>query len=407
LIIFLSFFSDFKKFLDDKKGRIFYSVFLLQIFSLVGICTSNNLINLFIFFEIYAFSFFAIFSIFRDEELLKLLFRYFCLNAVASLLILFCFLAIYLIFGEVNLDIIHDNLSLISSEYSWFLAIIFMLLASAFFIKFFPFWFYFRNLQNSNVINGFLNADLLFIKVTIGIFLTIKFTYFFFGRNLVFDDFALVPLVIFSSIALIFYSSFKLYQQRHLKLIAVYFCLNNLGFIFACLALQSLQSLQALFFYLLNFVSINLLIFVFAAFLKKNFSTSSISKIQLINKHHPFLLLPLKFLTFFIIAFPLTILFFANWYLVYASLSFGFEAFLLLAIILANFSYISLAIKLLTSFLTKNSEEQKQQIFGFKKDQFYLILFWFLIVMIFTTFFAANFVNGLSLKFASYLLSIS
>jgi formate hydrogenlyase subunit 3/multisubunit Na+/H+ antiporter MnhD subunit len=91
IVILFFYRTDIERALDNKSIRIFYSVFLLHLFSLVGIFTTNNLLNLFLFFEIYAFSFFATASISRDSELLKLSFRYFCLNATSSLLILFCF----------------------------------------------------------------------------------------------------------------------------------------------------------------------------------------------------------------------------------------------------------------------------------------------------------------------------
>jgi formate hydrogenlyase subunit 3/multisubunit Na+/H+ antiporter MnhD subunit len=91
IVILFFYRTDIERALDDKSIRIFYSVFLLHLFSLVGIFTTNNLLNLFLFFEIYAFSFFATVSISRDSELLKLSFRYFCLNATSSLLILFLF----------------------------------------------------------------------------------------------------------------------------------------------------------------------------------------------------------------------------------------------------------------------------------------------------------------------------
>lgn len=418
-IVILFFYRfDIEKFLNEKNNRTFYSVFLLHLFALVGIFTTNNLLNLFLFFEIYAFSFFATLSISKDVDLLKLAFRYFCLNAASSLLILFCFFAIYLIFNETNFDKIAENLALLSAGYSWFLMATFLLLTLAFLVKFFPFWLYFEKFKSSSLIANFLAIDSLFIKTNVGIFLVLKFIYFFFGNHVVFVDFAkskfdLAPILLFLSILLIFYSAAKLYQQKHLKLIAAYLCLNNLGFIFACIALQSVKSLQALFFYLLNFSLVNLLIFIFASFMKRNFATSSISKIWMIRKNHSLLVLPLKLLIFFIAAFPLTILFFANWYLAYTSFSFGFEAFLLIALVLSNFVHVNLAIKLISSFFSKNADKKNAEILqefsflGLKKYQFYLASFWFLIITIYMMFFASNLIDGLSLKFASYLLSNS
>jgi hypothetical protein len=407
IVILFFYRTDIERVLDDKNIRMFYSVFLLHLFSLVGIFTTNNLLNLFLFFEIYAFSFFATVSISRDSELLKLSFRYFCLNVTSSLLILFCFFAIYLTFGEINFDKIAENLPLVAQTHLWFLAYIFTLLTIAFIIKFFPFWLYFEKLKSTNLIANFLAIDALFIKTTVGIFLTLKFIYFYFGNHLLFIDFNFAPILIFLSILLIFYSAIKLYQQKHLKIIAAYFCLNNLGFIFASIALQTIESLQALFFYLLNFTLVNLLIFIFATFLKRHFATSSINKIWIIRKNHFLLILPIKLMIFFIAAFPMTILFFGNWYLAYASFNFGFELFLLVAIVVSNFVHASLAIKLISSFFAKHDNDQieKMPLLGIKKYQFYLISFWFLIITIYAAALSAAVTNNLSLRFASYLLS--
>jgi formate hydrogenlyase subunit 3/multisubunit Na+/H+ antiporter MnhD subunit len=410
-IVILFFYQpDIEKTLEQKNSHIFYSVFLLHLFALVGIFTTNNLLNLFLFFEIYSFSFFATFSISRDAKLLKLAFRYFCLNATSSLLILFCFFTIYLTFGEINFDQIAENLPLIAESHSWFLCSIFGLLSLAFLIKFFPFWLYFQKLKSTNLIANFLAIDALFIKTNVGIFLILRFVYFFFGNQLLFFDFNLRPILIGLSALLIFYSAAKLYQQKHLKLIAAYFCLNNLGFILGCIALQSTQSLQALFFYLLNFSLVNLLMFIFATFIKRHFNTSSLNKIYLIEQRHFLLALPLKLLIFFIAAFPFTILFFANWYLAYATFGIGFESILLVALIVSNFVQVSLATKLTAAFFVKNDEKNSEDLnpwpnLGFKKYQFYLISFWFLILAIYLAAFSSSSLNALALRFASYLLS--
>jgi multicomponent Na+:H+ antiporter subunit D len=407
IVILFFYRTDIENTLDKKNSHIFYSVFLLNLFALVGIFTTNNLLNLFLFFEIYSFSFFANLSISRETELLKLAFRYFCLNVTSSLLVLFSFFAIYLTFGETNFDKIAENLSLVSVSNLWFSALIFGLLAVAFLIKFFPFWLYFYKLKSGSLIANFLAIDSLFIKTNIGIFLILKFIYFFFGSHLLFVNFNFSPILILLAILLIFYSVFKLCSQKHLKIIAAYFCLNNLGFILAGIALQNTESLQAVFFYLLNFSFVNLLIFIFATFLKRYFKTSSINKIWIIRKSHFSLVLPIKLLIFFIAGFPLTILFFANWYLAYASFKLGFEAFLLVGLVLSSFANVVVVLKLISSFFANQQSENFLEIpqLSFKKHQFYFISFWFLIVTIYAITLASSFINTLSLKFASYLLS--
>jgi multicomponent Na+:H+ antiporter subunit D len=398
--------GDIEDSLDRSEGNIFYSVFLLHLFSMVGIFTTNNLLNLFFFFEIYSFAFFATLSITKNVEFAKLSFRYFCLNSISSLLILFCVLAIYLTFHSVSFDNIASDLSLIPAKNSWFIAAIFIIMAFAIIIKFFPFWLYFEKLRNTSLISSFLSIESLFIKTGIGIFVTLKFVYFFFGNKLIFSNFNFAPILIFLSICLIFYSSIKLYAQKHLKMISAYLCLNNLGFIFACIAVQTIESLQALFFYLLNFTLVSLLIFIFATFLKRHFATSSSVKIWLVKKDNFILALPLQLLVFSIAAFPLTNLFFANWYLSYASFTIGFEAFLLFGIFISNFVYISQAVRIVSTFFTQNHQHDEDfKPVVIKNYRLYFISFWFLIIVIYGSIFAADLTNSISLKFASYLLS--
>ena len=406
IVILFYYRIDIEKVLDESGRKIFYSVYLLHLFALVGIFTTNNLLNLFLFFEMYGMAFFATSSISKNLKISKLSFKYFCLNATSSLIILFCFLTIYLAFGEINFSKIGEVFAVKAVANSWFLASILLLLSCAFVIKFFPFWLYFENLKSTNLIASFISIDSLFIKTNVGIFIILKFLYFFFGSNLIFTQFDFAPFFILFSLILIFYSAFKLYQQKHLKLIVAYLCLNNLGFIFACLALQTIESLQALFFYLLNFSLVNFFIFIFATFLKRYFKTSSITAISMIRKNDLLLVLPLKLVIFFIAAFPLSTLFFANWYLAYTIFTFGFETFLLIGIILSNFVHVNLAIKLVAALFKKESRANRQMpVLGVKKYNFYLLSFWFLIATIYLSSIACGLTNGVSLRFALFLLS--
>ena len=400
------FHDDVEKLLNDKDKRIFYAVFLLNLFAIIGILTANNLFNLFCFFEIYAFSFLALTSISFDLKLLKISFRYFCLSSLSSLIIIFSFFAIYLTFGEVNFDRIAENFYLLPKQELWFIELLLALVAFAVILRFFPFWLYFKKLRSSSLLASYMISDALFNKSLLGIFLTLKFTYFFFGSQLVFAKFDFDLLLLLTAISLIFYSSIKLYSQKHLKLICLYFSLNNLGFILASMALQSIQSLQALFFYLLNFSLVNFFIFIFATFLKNHFHSSSLIKVWLVRHNSLALVLPFKMLMFFIAALPLSFMFFANWYLAYSSFALGFEAFILAGLLVSNFVYVIIVIKLIDSFFSFHASSE-MPILDIKNYRFYLAAFWFLITVIYLGLLASGPLNQLSLRFASFLLSNS
>lgn len=412
IIIIFFFRFDIEKSLLDSGVRNFYSVFLLHLFALSGIFTANNIFNLFLFFEIYAFSFFAISSISNETKLLKITFSYFCLSAVSSLIIIFCFFVIYLSFGEVNFDQLIILFNLAGEGEYWFIKIIFLLLAVAFVLKFFPLWLYFEKIKSTSLITGFMVIDSLFVKSLVGIFLIVKFCYLFFGTKLIFLNFGFDHLLLVFASFLIFYSSYKLYNQKHLKLICAYLSLNNLGFIIAAIALQNLESLQAMFFYLLSFCLVNLFIFLFATFLKRHFGTSAINKLWLIRETSLALTLPFKLLLFFIAAFPLSFLFFANWHLMLATMKFGFESVIFIGLILSNFIYIFISFQIVKAlfFNDKKTDGDEEEIeegeaIELQNRYFYLASFWLLIIMIYGAIFFIETINNFALSLASYLLS--
>jgi multicomponent Na+:H+ antiporter subunit D len=399
-IILFYYRSDIEESLNEKAKKNFYSVYLLSIFALLGIFTTNNLLNLFLFLEIYAFSFFAISAISSDKRVIKSLFQYFSINSAASLLTIFCFLVIYLTLGEVNFDNISEDMQLVPNL--WFLEIIFTLLLLSFVAKFFPFQLHLRNFHSVEPCARFLSVHSLFIKSNVGIFVILKLLYVMFGNVDLFKNLDLSPLAIFISLILIFYSAIQIYQQRNLKMIALYFCLNNLGFILACIALKTTESMQSLLFYSLNFSLVNLFIFIFSAFLERHFDSSEIDKIYLIKEKYLSLALPIKLLLLFIAAFPLSILFFANWYLAYAALGFGFEMFLLVALIVSNFAQVNFVIKIFSAFSSESEDKEAEEMpdLGIKKYQFYLLSFWIFVIAAFALVFAAGMLNVVSLNFA-------
>ncbi len=394
LIILFYYQLDIKNFLDNKNSKIFYSVYLLRVFTAIGILTTNNLLNLFLFLEVYACSFFAIFSISKDIKISKLSFRYFTFNSAASLLILFSFLIIYLIFGSLNLDIIKQNL--IDSKDIRFFVILASLVFIGFIIKFFPFWLYFENLKNNSLLANFFAIDSLFIKANLGIFFVIKFSYLFFVNQIV------SAIVIFIALTLIVYSLYRLCQTKHFKLIAIYLCIINLGLILVCLALHSEKSGQAAFFYWLNFNLVNLFIFIFATFLKRKFNTSSLDKMFLVAANKS-LVLPLKMLIIFIAAFPFTFLFYGNWYLALESLQFGarfVNAPIVCVLAIMNFALLIIAIKISAKiFFSPHNLSPEGIVMEPYKYWLYSTSFWSLIFIIYALVFYSDFLNKLSLKF--------
>ncbi len=387
--------DDIKNFLTQKNSKVFYSVYLLQSFAIIGLITTNNLFNLFLFLEIYSCSFFAIFSISREKKITQSSFRYFCLNSAASLLILFSFMMIYLIFNNFNLEEIKQIL--IFDKDVRFFTILASLVAIGLAIKFFPIWLYFENLKNNNLLTNFFAIDSLFVKANIGIFFALKFSYLFFANQDV------ATFIICGSAFLIFYSLFRLHQANHLKLSAIYLCIINLCLILICLAIKKPSSSQAIFFYWLNFNLINFAIFIFSTFLKRQFGSSSFNKISALAPYNQATLLPLRFLIIFVISSPFTFLFCGNFYLINETLNLAndLEKSLIIAVfVILNFSLIAFFLRIANLiFMPEMPLNKDLATPKIEQNFWHILLFWLIVILTYSSIFCLSFFNHLSIQF--------
>lgn len=404
-IILIYYKSDIEELLGDKDKGKFYAVFLINLFALINIFTTNRYFNLFVFLEIYAFSFFAISSISKDSGLLKISFRDFCLNVASSILLLLTFLVAFLIFKSSGFD---RPISTDSNGSNLVMLLMLSFVGLTVLFKFFPIWLFFEKMKNANSIASYLIAESMIIKSIVGFFIILKFIYFFFGAGFVFSNELASKIFLISGIILVIFGSIGVYQQKHLQSICGYFCLINSGLIISAISLNNEYSLRSITFYLINFGLVNLFLFCLSSFLKKHLDSSSFARIWILKNNYSFVALPLKLSIFFIASFPLTPLFFGNWNLAYAGLNPSFDSAILIALVVANFVNIELSLRLFDSLYEKNdSPEQGALIYlSGSKVSFYSLAFWSIILLIsYVTLFAANF-GHLSQNLASYLLSI-
>lgn len=412
IIVFLEFLviiffkKDVELILNPRHQANFYSVFLLKIFSLISLILANNLFNLFFFIEIYSFAFFSIATITFNKKLLNISFQNFCLSSCSSLLILICFFSIYLIFGELNFEKIADNLFLLPATNFWIMIDILILISIAIIFKFFPIWQYFQKIRSSSVVASLIIIDAFFINILLGIYLVIKFIYFFFGHNFLFSQYQFANLMIFSGFVLIIYSSLKLLKEHHLKVICAYFSINNLGFIISAIGMQTIESMQALFFFLLNFSLVNFFIFLYASYQKNIFKTSSLKVLYFIMKNNSLVAIPIKFVVFFIAGLPFTFLFFGYFYIGLASFKIGINLMMILALIFSNFVHFKIAVRIINSFGNKTLIKPNNPVV-IKNNFYQIFVFWILILVVYVNVFSAGAVNNLASRFAVFLLSNS
>ncbi len=231
-----------------------YEYFLLIMFSIFGLnllISSHDLISAYLAIEMQALSFYVMASfqrrsVFSTEAGLK----YFILGAFSSGLLLYAFSLIYGITGTTNLiniknfclDSDFDGANIIQ------IALIFLTAGFLFKIAAFPF-----HMWSPDVYEGSPTSTTIFFAVVPKLAVV---TFFVRLYSFSFSSFADVweKVLLFSALGSIIYSSFVAIKQNSLKRLLAYSGIGHVGFILLPLTTNSLDGLQALFFYILVYM---------------------------------------------------------------------------------------------------------------------------------------------------------
>jgi len=399
--------ADIKKSINDGNRKMFYSVSLLNLFGLVGIFTTNNIINLYIFIEIYSLTFYAIMSMSNDENLTKLSFKYFTWGIIGSILILLAFLSLYIITGEAHINLIINDIGYILKNDYTMAVLIFFITIIAILVKFFPIWLYLEKIKRNNFFANFLSTSSLFIKTNIGLYLLIRIIFFLFGIDFSFAKLNFNFILFLAGSGLIIYGNIQLLKYQHLKIIASNLCLINLGLALIGISLALKESISASFLYIINYSFTNLMIFLFASYLSRNFSNCNIENLHIIRKNNFIVGIPLKAIIFFIAGFPMTMFFLANWQLAYATSNLLPSLFVIILLITTNFAVIKLVIKMINYFYFYSKEEAPVSTKFFSKQENFLYSISFWIMLSIALYFAifSNILISITNNLSIYLLS--
>ncbi len=334
-----------------KENYQFIIILNLNLFAIIGLVLSDNFINIFIFAELYFLTFIAFFLQIKKTKILENIFNYFCINSSFALLIFWCFILIYLEFGGFDVELIKNSFSQIQGKKNWYILLIFLIILISYQIKFLSIWFYYKIHNLSNNLSNHLFIEAIFINSLGAIFFLIKFQNLIEASNLGYVQIILRNSLTLLSFIIICYSSIKIIKTKHLTIISNYLCLNQLGIIFASIALHKSGSNLNIIYPLLNFTIMNLAIYICSFYIKFKFTNITFSNIKLtfipnsIEKNKFLLHYPLLINALFLLL-PLIFLMIGNLCLAINYRKFDWHLIMLIAIILANFSYLKIINKL-------------------------------------------------------------
>ena len=246
-----------------RKVNFFFSIYLINYFSISGILLSNNIFNLFIYIEFYSFSLYNLMADYKQENYADIAYKYYTNGVLGSILLMFFVFIVYFTFGSSDIDYITSNLNIISDNYLYNLSIVIFLVAMMF--KFFSFNFYFSGVLKSADITNLLFVNILFSDIIIGIYILWKFLYSLFNISIIFDVFHLDYLLFILGTLLIVYATIRTFERKNLLPTVYSFALIMLGYVIILIGLDNDYSFVSIISLIINHVLVNYLFYIIVA----------------------------------------------------------------------------------------------------------------------------------------------
>ncbi|MDR3290421.1 MAG: hypothetical protein LBT02_04060 [Rickettsiales bacterium] len=301
--LFNSFFKTDEKY-NTKKERYIYSIYFINYFSILGILTSNDIMNLFIYIEIFSFTSYSMLTDFTEKNVLNFGWSEYNNGLIGSLFFLLFTLILYFVFDTTNLTDIDSILLLTDKEKMTSYNLSFVILFVAIYFKFFGFINSFESFQDSKHLSSISYLNTFFINFALGFYLIQKFLPLFDLNNGYIYIFH-----IFGSI-LIIYGSVIIYKKNNILLYMQGFALIATGYIIILFTMQNNKyagiSLYSFFY---NYLLIDYLYYIIIAMFVDCYKHNNIIYMNFFSKYRYIVYA----IIFSKIGFPIAFGFNANW----------------------------------------------------------------------------------------------
>jgi multicomponent Na+:H+ antiporter subunit D len=298
------------KYIDDKKHHMFYSLLLFAHAGYLGVLSTNDLFNFYVFIEISSLATYGLISKGKNPKALIGAFDYLMLGTIGATLILISIGFFFAITGSLNIT---DISNILQVNYGTnvagtpklnllIIAIVFFLTGAILKMAFFPLHFWMMRAYSATA--PFVLTYIAAISSLLGIYMIMRFLYFTVEVNLVYIPFSL--LLRGMAIITLIICSYLAWKSRNIKKIIIYSTALQIGYAFLLL---SIWPAKALLFQLLIIDSINKIgLFTLLAHIENKTNNLDIYLIKQI-KDSPWFKILAAFIILYSASLPLTSMF--------------------------------------------------------------------------------------------------
>jgi len=313
--------TSIEKEIPKEKHTLFYILYLLSLTGMLGIVSTGDAFNVFVFLEISSLSAYALIALGNDRRALWASYQYLIMGTIGATFILIGIGLMYQMTGTLNMEDLSQRLPQVAQTRTVFTAFVFVIVGVCLKLALFPLHLWLPNAYAyaPSIVTVFFAAT----ATKVAIYLLIRFTFTVFGLSFSFATLPLQGLFLTLGLAGIFVASSAAIYQKNVKHVFAYSSIAQVGYIMVGISTSTVTGLTATLLHMFNHALMKSAIFLALGAVVYRMGTIQLSSFHGLGRQMPLTMAAITIGGLSLIGMPLTVGFVSKWYLLIALIEQG------------------------------------------------------------------------------------
>ena len=320
-VVLLAARTSIEKEIPEHRHTLFYVLYLLSLAGLLGVVTTGDAFNVFVFLEVSSLAAYSLIALGEDRRALWAAFQYLIMGTIGATFILIGIGLMYQMTGTLNMDDLARRLPEVSQTRTVFAAFAFIIVGVCLKVALFPLH---RWLPNAYAYApSAVTAVLAATSTKVAVYLLIRFTFTIFGISFSFTTVPLQTIFVILGLLGIFVASTTAIFQKNVKHLFAYSSVAQIGYMIVGYSISTTMGLMATLLHLFNHALMKSALFLALGAVMYRIGSVRLEQFQGLGRQMPYTMAAIVAGGLSLIGVPLTVGFVSKWYLVLAAIENG------------------------------------------------------------------------------------
>ncbi len=307
-----------EKEIPEDKHALFYTAMLLCVAGLLGIVSTGDAFNVFVFLEISSLSTYALLSQGKDRRSLVATFQYLVMGTVGGTFILIGVGLMYMQTGTLNMADLAQRLPPLFESSTIQAAYAFLTVGICLKLALFPLHFWLPNAYTyaPSAVSVFIAAT----STKVAVYMLLRFSFTIFGAQFVYEQMPVAEVLLVLAMVGIIVGSVAAIYQEDVKRLLAFSSVAQISYIVLGISFASVTGLTGSIAHVFNHAVMKAALFMAVGAMAYQIGSSQLSSMRGIAYQMPWTFAAFAIGGLSIIGVPMTVGFISKWYLLLAAI---------------------------------------------------------------------------------------